>query len=214
MNSKYKFIFFDFDGTLMDTSEGIYESAFYALKKDGVTVPPNVDLKKFIGPPISYGFRHVFGVTDDEKVDHLMQLFRSYYAEFGAFKAKFYNGFPLVLEDLVKERFLLAVASMKNTELIKVMLKYFKIDRYFSAVFGLNLKGTNTKSDVISEAVSFFKANRSECVMVGDSEYDSEGAQQVGVDCIKVNWGFGFTADDDNTVSNTAELIDKIRYSK
>ena len=207
---KYKVVLFDFDGTLMDTSEGIYESAFYSLDKLKVKISDTVNLVEFIGPSLSYGFSHVFNIKDSVLVSNLITVFREHYHKIGAFKAKFYSGFPDILNTLYQMKFILGISSMKNTDLINVMLKYFKFNQYFSGVFGLNLKSTNTKADVIKDAIDYFSVKPSECVLVGDSKYDYEGAEIAGVDCIKVNWGFGFKASDFDTVSNTEELLQKI----
>ena len=46
----YHYIFFDLDGTLTDSKEGILNSLRYAFDKLGEPVPPESTLIKFIGP--------------------------------------------------------------------------------------------------------------------------------------------------------------------
>ena len=48
----YHYIFFDLDGTLTDSKEGILNSLRYAFDKLGEPVPPESTLIKFIGPPL------------------------------------------------------------------------------------------------------------------------------------------------------------------
>ena len=48
----YHYIFFDLDGTLTDSKEGILNSLRYAFEKLGEPVPPESTLIKFIGPPL------------------------------------------------------------------------------------------------------------------------------------------------------------------
>ena len=48
----YRYAFFDLDGTLTDSSEGIINSIKYALEKNGYPVPDETELLKFIGPPL------------------------------------------------------------------------------------------------------------------------------------------------------------------
>ena len=49
---KYKCLFFDLDGTITDSSEGIINSIIYALEKMNVPVTDKSILKKFVGPPL------------------------------------------------------------------------------------------------------------------------------------------------------------------
>ena len=51
-----KYVFFDFDGTLFDTAEGIVKSVQYALKKLGIHAEPS-ELMCFAGPPLEDMFR-------------------------------------------------------------------------------------------------------------------------------------------------------------
>ena len=46
----YKAIFFDFDGTLTDSGEGITKSVQYALEKIGKPEPDLQKLRIFVGP--------------------------------------------------------------------------------------------------------------------------------------------------------------------
>ena len=48
----YKAIFFDLDGTLTESGEGITKSVQYALEKLGVSAPDLEPLKVFVGPPL------------------------------------------------------------------------------------------------------------------------------------------------------------------
>ena len=54
-----KAVLFDFDGTLVDSSEGIYKSLMYAFEADGKPIPDEATLRKFIGPPIYDSFKKI-----------------------------------------------------------------------------------------------------------------------------------------------------------
>ena len=55
-------VLFDFDGTVVDSSEGIYNSVRYALKAFGYPMPDEQALRYFIGPPLQHSFIHLLGV--------------------------------------------------------------------------------------------------------------------------------------------------------
>ena len=52
----YRVLFWDFDGTLVDTAEGVINSIEYALRKMGVEVPERSKMTKYMGPPLIQSF--------------------------------------------------------------------------------------------------------------------------------------------------------------
>lgn len=62
---KYKYLFFDLDGTLTDPAEGITNSIIYSLKKFNIEINDRTTLYKFIGPPLVDSFMKFYGF--DEK---------------------------------------------------------------------------------------------------------------------------------------------------
>ena len=59
----YRTIFFDLDGTLTDSKEGILNCLKYAFERMGRPVPPESTLIKFIGPPLQDSFVRFCGFT-------------------------------------------------------------------------------------------------------------------------------------------------------
>ena len=57
-------IFFDLDGTLTKSEEGIIRCVQYALRELGMPVPAKKDLFYFIGPPLVDSFLTLPGFTE------------------------------------------------------------------------------------------------------------------------------------------------------
>ena len=62
----FKYIFFDLDGTLTDSAEGITKCVQYALESRGINVPDLNTLRPFIGPPLIESFMNFYGMTEEE----------------------------------------------------------------------------------------------------------------------------------------------------
>ena len=60
-----KMVVFDLDGTLLDTSPGIFNSVRYAEKELGLVPVREEELKKFLGPPPKEMYKKIHGL--DEK---------------------------------------------------------------------------------------------------------------------------------------------------
>ena len=61
---QYSHAFFDLDGTLTNSAPGITHSVQYALRKFGITPPPEEELTVFVGPPLVQSFSKYFAQTD------------------------------------------------------------------------------------------------------------------------------------------------------
>ena len=204
---KYKLVIFDFDGTLMDTSEGIYDCGKRAMSAVGLKIPENANWKEFIGPPLSDCFRFAFFINDDETLQNLCFEYRKLYSTEGYKKACFYPGIRELLFRLKREGYKIAVASMKGIDLIEKMNDYYGISCIMDCCMGQTPDdNTVDKKTLLDRLCSSFDVSRSECIMIGDTYYDADGAKLVGMDCIKVNFGFGFTPEDEGTVSTADEI--------
>jgi phosphoglycolate phosphatase-like HAD superfamily hydrolase len=68
----YRYLFFDFDGTLYDTVEGITRSVLYALQKRGMDAPLE-ELRCFAGPPLDEMFIEKYGFSPEDIIREKMK---------------------------------------------------------------------------------------------------------------------------------------------
>ena len=193
---RYTHAFFDLDGTLTDSAQGIVHSVQYALRGMGIDPPPDEALTGFIGPPLLWGFSHYFGMTEEES-QRAVALYREYYTAGGMLENRVYEGLPELLEALTDMGVSCVLATSKPHVYASAILRHFCLDRYFSFVSGPELDGTrNEKSEVIAYAVEQLKLPDTKCIlMIGDRCHDVLGAKEHGIDCAGVLWGFGTEAE-------------------
>ena len=87
---RYKYIFFDLDGTLTDPGIGITSSVMYALKKYNIEVNQRGELYKFIGPPLLESFVKYYNFTEEEG-NNAVKYFREYFKKTGIFENELYE---------------------------------------------------------------------------------------------------------------------------
>lgn len=190
-----KAVLFDFDGTLADSSEGIFKSLIYAFQCDGKPAPDNATLRKFIGPPIYDSFKNLFGYRDD-KIDWMIEKYRERYRKTGYLETEIYDGIPALLKALRKNGFKIATASSKPTVFIEKILKEHGLYEYFDYVGGTQFDNISSdKSVILKNAMAALDVTARETVMVGDRLFDIRGAKGAGVPCIAVLYGFGSRAE-------------------
>lgn len=191
----YKGILFDLDGTLTASGEGITRSVQYALEKMG---KPELgkDRKKleiFVGPPLLEQFMNYGGFSEEEAAE-AVKYYRERYSVTGIFENKPYPGVKELLEGLKEKGLVLAVASSKPDQMVKIVLKHFHLDTYFDVILGSDISRPRmTKAEVIMQVLEKMNCldKRNQVIMVGDRHYDVLGAKEAGLSCIGVTYGYG-----------------------
>ena len=81
----YRYIFFDLDGTLTDSKEGVINSVRWTLQRMGAPAPEETTLLRFIGPPLQDSFQRFCGFSP-ERAAEAVTLFRERYLPVGQFE--------------------------------------------------------------------------------------------------------------------------------
>ncbi|MCQ2462477.1 MAG: HAD-IA family hydrolase [Clostridia bacterium] len=190
---KYKLIVFDFDGTVVDTGDGIIKSLVYALKKHSVPVPDEKFLRRFIGPPIYDSFINDYGATQ-ENVHDFIKSYRERYFVKGIYECEVYEGVIHMLEEIKKAGCLIGIASSKPEKLIYDVMNYTGITPLFDAICGVDLDESKKKSKaelIMLCAEKLGVEDAKEILMVGDRFYDIDGAKKAGADSAGMLYGYG-----------------------
>lgn len=207
MNKKHDVVLFDLDGTLIDTSRGIFNSVRYAESR--LKLPPvsEAELKKFVGPPPLEMYQKVYNISRERAMEALV-YHRTYGREKAIFEAKVYPGIEAGLRRLKQRGKTLGVVTLKAEDSAQTILTYYDIANYFSKIVGMNQDENLTKADLIEVIIRFLRVEKKRVVLVGDSIYDFEGAIRAGIDFVPVLYGFGFFS---RTELKRKEVIDIIR---
>jgi len=147
MNSKYKAVLFDFDGTLVDSSEGIFKSVLYSLESFGIKETDPERLNYFIGPPLWHSFMHLYGV-DEQTAEKMVEKYRERYNGIGLYESRLYDGVAPMLKTLYDNGVKISVASSKPLIFIEKLLDKFEVSQYFSSVSGIFPKNPSTCSSM------------------------------------------------------------------
>lgn len=87
----YEAAFFDIDGTLVDSFEGIKKSVVHACGLAGKKIPSDSELRSFVGPPIEKSFREYYKINSEDAA-RMADSFQEYYRETGYRYGKLYSG--------------------------------------------------------------------------------------------------------------------------
>ena len=208
-----KAIFFDLDGTLTDSGEGIINCATLALEHFGIPVPSREQMRVFVGPPLDQTFIK-FGIPAD-KTDEAIKVFRSRYTTVGKFENFPYPGIREMLHTLTEQGHRLFIATSKPEIMANEVLEHFELAEFFEKIAGATLDGSRShKADVITYLLGL-TGDVGQTLMVGDTAFDVIGAAAHGIPTIGVSWGYGKVTDMEDAgataiAHSMEELVDLI----
>lgn len=189
----YRYLFFDLDGTLVDSALGIVHSAQYALSHFGVQVDDIRTLYPFVGPPLEDSFKEFYHFST-EKAREAVAVYRERYVSVGLYESQRFPGVEECLKTLKSRGYHLIIATSKMKYMADTVLKEFGLMPYFEFVGGRDDEGVlHTKADVIRHILSELdlEAAKADILMIGDRKYDVIGAKEVGLDSMGVLFGYG-----------------------
>ena len=185
----YKYILFDFDGTVFDTVEGITKSVQYALAKRGIEAELD-SLRCFAGPPLVDMFMEKFDLAQEE-AEAATEDFRERYQPIGLYECRVFPGIKELLHALIGAGLHVGIATSKPQHLAEKLLEGEGMLELFEVISGSDSDGNNnSKAAVLTRAMNALGADKKETVLVGDTKYDVAGAKACGVDCIGVRYGY------------------------
>ena len=213
----FQYILFDLDGTLVDSSEGILNSAHSALEAMGKTENDIQKLRRFIGPPLKDAFIKLYDM-EENTASEAVKKFREYYNTKGKYQCCLYDGIEEMLSQLKSLGRRLFIATSKPTVFSTDIIKHLGIDMYFDGVVGSNLDNTRSnKCEVISYILNKYKIkDLNSVVMIGDKSHDLIGAAQCNIHGIGVTYGFGdydelFNEKHDVILESSIAVLDYIK---
>lgn len=181
-------LFFDLDGTLVDSEAGIVAGIEHVFAQLGVAAPAR--LRGWIGPPLRDSFQEQF--NDAALVTQALELYRERYDASGWAEHTVYAGVGEAVASLHAAGHRMAVVTSKNERFARRIVEHLPFGRCFEDVIGSSDDGLRRfKPDLIAEALRRLAVAAPGCWMIGDRRMDIEGARHHHMRNVGVLWGFG-----------------------
>ena len=181
-----KYIFFDLDGTLVDSSEGIETTFLHTFKLLGVPAPDKETIRTFMGPPLEVTFTNHL---PKELVTKAVEIYRTYYKETGQQQTYLYPAIKELLHQLKGLGYHLFITTSKNQEVSLEIAHSLGISGYFEGIYG-SIPGSMHKADIIQRVMTDYQIPPAEASIIGDTKFDIIGGKNIGIHTIAVSWGF------------------------
>lgn len=184
-------IFFDLDGTLIDSAPQIINSLESAFKF--FNIKPNKKISsELIGPPINLLIKELTEGSNRSEADDVLKKFKYFYDNKYCFESNCYENANLILEFLSKKNSLILVTNKRFLPTQKI-LKHKNLVQYFDDYYSVNLKNKNisTKELLLKYIINKKKLDSKKCFYVGDTYSDFISSKNNKINFIFAEWGYG-----------------------
>lgn len=183
-------VFFDLDGTLVDSARDMHDALAALCGEQGLAVPP-FDM---VRETVSRGARAVLGcaVGDDPKrVDAALPRFLDLYVATGMVHTRAFEGLDQVLADIEARGVRWGVVSNKAGALVALVLARLGYqDRVAAVVGGDTLAQRKPDPAPVLHACALAGVEPGRCVYVGDDPRDIVAGRAAGLYTIAAGWGY------------------------
>jgi phosphoglycolate phosphatase len=181
-------VLYDLDGTLVDSTPGIWSSIRVAAAELGLPDPTPGQLRSMVGPPLEDGFAGAFGLPPED-VARAVAAYRAHYTAGAMSDVQVYPGIPELLAGLRADCAVLAVATSKPEPFAVRVLEHVGLLPEFARVHGATLDGAVRHKEQVVAAALAAHPDGQRSVLIGDRSHDVLGAWAHGLACIGAGWG-------------------------
>ncbi len=184
---RYKAILFDFDYTLVDSSNGVCECVAYSLSKTGYGIPSDEEICKTIGLPLPGIFATLTSDDDPDAFEKFRVIFKEKADEVMNNKTIFFDKAPETIRSLCNQLIRCGIVSTKfRYRIAEVLERYDLTDNFEVVIGGEDVSAFKPDPEGLIKAIRTLDLSKDDCVFVGDSVIDAQTAQNAGVDFIGV----------------------------
>lgn len=146
-------LFFDLDGTLIDSALGITRCIAHALERLDHPVPDEAQLRGWIGPALRVSFLPL--LQDHDRVEQAVALYLERFDAQGWREHELYEGVGAVVEALHAAGHRLAVVTAKNEPHARRIVRHLPFGHCFEDVVGSTHDGRLThKPELVAKAIA------------------------------------------------------------
>ena len=185
-------VFFDLDGTIVDSFEGLSNSYRHTFAAMGAPMPPDGELRRCVGPPLRGNLARLLATDDLALVESAVVHFRAYYATRGWAENRVYDGVRDLIAALRSADTRLVIATGKPRVYAERILAHEGLASQFEGVIGPPLDaGKDDKAVLLAHELPARGLVSPGAPLIGDRREDVRAALANGLHPIGITWGYG-----------------------
>lgn len=187
---RYDTYLFDADGTLLDTSELIYQSFYHTcLTHGGFSVDRNTIFKD-VGIPLKAQLIKLLGVKDPVEIENIIGTHRAFQKSIYKKNLRLYKGVKEGLLKLKESKVHIGVVTSRDRKSLDTYLKHTGIVNLFEVIASPEVtENHKPHPEPVLWAMKQLGANPESTIFVGDAVFDILSGNSAGVDTALISWG-------------------------
>ena len=189
-----KIILFDMDGTLIDSTDAIYEGFCVVFEKHKMPILGREEVAQYIGYPLDEMF--AFLGAERGRIEQLCADYKTHYIKIHIAKTKMLSGAVEAIKT-ASEFAHLGIVTTKSSDSSRNLLAHFGVARHFEVIIGKNnVAHPKPHKEPILKALAEMRgfgenAEAHNSFMIGDTILDLMAAQSAGIVGLGVLCGYG-----------------------
>ncbi|MEW5837365.1 MAG: HAD-IA family hydrolase [Pseudomonadota bacterium] len=186
---RLKMVVFDWDGTLMDSTERIVSSFQNAMRAESLPVLSPEPIMAIIGLGLPEACAALYPDLEYARQARFGQVYQQFYFERDPTPMSLYAGAGDLLADLAARGFWLSVATGKSRRGLDEVLANTGLGGYFFATRCAEETASKPDPLMLRELMFEAQAEPAQCLMVGDTQFDLDMARNARMPAVGVTHG-------------------------
>lgn len=187
--NKYTLLVFDWDGTLMDSRAQIVNCMQSAINKLALEPRSNKQISDIIGLGLDEAISALYPNLHINSIKHAAKTYRDYYLFKDKTPSPLFEGVTQALSSLKDTGYELAVATGKSRRGLDKGLSETGLHEFFPITRCADETRSKPHPQMLNEILVDYNTPASNALMIGDSEYDLQLANNAKVDGFAVSYG-------------------------
>ncbi len=188
MVKQFDLIVWDWDGTLANSTGMITDAIVQAASQVGLPALDPTAASNIIGLGLRESIHALFGDIPAEKAQALARQYTAnYYA--GESEIPLFAGAKETIVELHRRGYKLAVATGKGRRGLNLALEHCGLGKYFHETRTVDECFSKPHPQMLDELMDICVARPERTLMIGDTSYDLQMAQNAGVPALAVTFG-------------------------
>ena len=186
---QYKAVIFDWDGTLMNSEARIVDAIQTAARECGLPVLPYDVSKQIIGLSLENAILGLYPDLELSKVVMMSEAYTQCFLEESNVEMVPFDGAEALLLNLKQQGVKLAIATGKSRKGLTAVLAETGFGVYFDMTRTPVESASKPDPLMLTQILEEFHLTAEEAVMIGDTTYDMEMAQNINMDRVALSHG-------------------------
>jgi pyrophosphatase PpaX len=207
INGHIDTVLFDFDGTVMDTTDVIIGSWQHTFMTFEGKERPVEDIVKTFGEILSHTMTKMLPDVDTEEA---IDTYRSYHRDNFGERISVFEGVPELLIELKKRNYKTGLVTSRLSGTTWEGLRQYGLQDFFDVVVSCDDTDKHKPDPApVNIALERLGSKPENAVMLGDTMFDILCARNAGVTSVLVGWHVAMTSEDINGADGPDYIIEK-----